>query len=127
VGTSYMNCKIKVLRKKHNDTLKDLSNKINYDYSNLSKIERGIYQPSLELLKKIANIYNVDMNYFFEEYNGYTPDENNFIGELDISHEELLKKYNLVLDGKKLSKSELEFVIEVVRNLRTTFNIENEH
>jgi transcriptional regulator with XRE-family HTH domain len=115
--------KIKVLRKKHRDTLKDLSNKINYDYSNLSKIERGIYQPSLELLKKIANVYNVDMNYFFDDY---TSDENKFMGELDISHEALLKKYKLVLDGQKLSKSELEFVIEVIRNLRTTFNNEKQ-
>ncbi|PAE44095.1 helix-turn-helix domain-containing protein [Bacillus sp. 7884-1] len=123
-----MKGKIKVLRKKHRDTLKDLSNKINYDYSNLSKIERGIYQPSLDLLKKIANVYNVDMNYFFDDYNAYTPEENKFMGEVDISsHEELLNKYNLVLDGKKLSKNELEFVIEVIRNLRTTFNNENQN
>lgn len=113
--------KLKVLRKKNNDTLKSLANKINYDYSNLSKIERGIYQPSLELLAKIADVYNVEMNYFFEENNGYTPEESNFIGELDISHDELLKKYNLVLDGKKLSKTELEFMIEVIRKLRTSF------
>jgi transcriptional regulator with XRE-family HTH domain len=123
-----MHGKIKVLRKKHKDTLMDLSNKINYDYSNLSKIERGIYQPSLELLKKIANVYNVDMNYFFDDYNDYTSDEIKFMGEVDISsNEELLKKYNLVLDGKKLSKSELEFVIKVIRNLRTTFNTENQN
>jgi hypothetical protein len=38
-----------------------------------------------------------------------------------------LKKYKLVLDGQKLSKSELEFVIEVIRNLRTTFNNEKQH
>jgi transcriptional regulator with XRE-family HTH domain len=123
-----MKGKIKVLRKKNRDTLKDLSNKINYDYSNLSKIERGIYQPSLELLKKIANVYNVDMNYFFDDYNDYTSDESKFMGELDISsHEELLKKYNLVLDGKKLSKKEIEFVIEVIRNLRTTFDNEDQN
>jgi transcriptional regulator with XRE-family HTH domain len=116
-----MKYKIKVLRKKHNDTLKALANKINYDYSNLSKIERGIYQPSLELLRKIAEIYNVDMNYFFEGDNGYTSEENIFMGELDICHEELLKNYNIMLDGKKLSEEELEFAIEIVRKLRTTF------
>jgi transcriptional regulator with XRE-family HTH domain len=117
-----MNYKIKVLRKKHNDTLKALANKINYDYSNLSKIERGIYQPSLELLRKIVEVYNVDMSYFFEGDNGYTLEENIFMGELDISNEELFKKYDLVLDGKKLSKTELEFLIDVIRKLRTTFN-----
>jgi transcriptional regulator with XRE-family HTH domain len=116
-----MKYKIKVLRKKHNDTLKSLANKINYDFSNLSKIERGIYQPSLEVLRKIAEVYNVDMNYFFEGDNGYTSEENILMGELDISHEELLKKYDIILDGKKLSKAELEFVIDIVRKLRTTF------
>lgn len=116
-----MNGKIKVLRIKNNDTLKSLANKINYDYSNLSKIERGIYQPSLDLLGKIANIYNVDMNYFFEGNNTNTLEESNFMGELDISRKELLKKYNLVLDGKKLSKTEIEFIIEVIRKLRSTF------
>ncbi|WP_410255766.1 helix-turn-helix domain-containing protein [Bacillus cereus] len=48
-----MNSKIKELRKKNGDTLKSLAEKINYDYSNLSKIERGIYTPSLTLLKKL--------------------------------------------------------------------------
>ncbi|MFJ5760230.1 helix-turn-helix domain-containing protein [Neobacillus sp. NPDC093182] len=120
-----MNYKIKALRKKNGDTLKELSSKINYDYSNLSKIERGIYQPSLEILKKIAEVYSVSINYFFEECNSYTPDERNFIGELDICNEDLLNKYELVIDGKKLSEKELEFVIEVIRNLRSTFNNNN--
>jgi transcriptional regulator with XRE-family HTH domain len=117
-----MKHRIKELRKKHGDTLKDLAKKLNYDYSNLSKIERGLYDPSLELLRKIADIYNVDMTYFFSEDNSYTPEETNFMGELDICRDELLKKYNLVLDGKKLSKTELEFVIEIIRKLRMTIN-----
>jgi transcriptional regulator with XRE-family HTH domain len=114
--------KIKELRKKNGDTLKDLSSKLNYDYSNLSKIERGMYEPSLGLLRKIADIYNVNMNYFFPEDNGYTSEETNFIGELDICHEELFNKYNLVLDGKNLSKTELELVIDIIRKLRITID-----
>ncbi|MGR5864740.1 helix-turn-helix domain-containing protein [Bacillus cereus] len=35
---------------------------MDYDYSNLSKIERGIYKPSLELLDKIATVYNININ-----------------------------------------------------------------
>jgi transcriptional regulator with XRE-family HTH domain len=120
-----MKYKIKVLRKKNGDTLKNLAKKINYDYSNLSKIERGLYEPSLELLRKIAETYHVDMSYFFEGDNDFTLDEAHFMGELDISGEELLKKYDLVLDGKKLSKSEIEFVIEVIRRLRMSFDENN--
>jgi transcriptional regulator with XRE-family HTH domain len=117
-----MNNKIKVLRKENGDTLKKLAKKINYDYSNLSKIERGIYQPSLELLEKIADIYNVNLTYFFGEDTTYTLKENIFkIGEVNLNCEDLLKKYDLMLDGKKLSKTEFKFVTEVIRTLRQTF------
>jgi transcriptional regulator with XRE-family HTH domain len=115
-----MNDKIKVLRKKNGDTLKELANKINYDYSSLSKIERSIYQPSLELLEKIADVYNINMVYFFGEDTSYSLNEIKFIGEVDLSCEDILKKYDLMLDGKKLSKTEFKFVTDVIRNLRQT-------
>jgi transcriptional regulator with XRE-family HTH domain len=117
-----MNYRIKELRKKHRDTLKDLASKLNYDSSNLSKIERGMYEPSIGLLRKVAEIYNVNMNYFFPEHNGYSSEETNFMGELDICREELVKKYNLMLDGKKLSQTELELVINIIRKLRITID-----
>lgn len=53
-----MRTRIKEVRNQFGDTLQSLSQKIDYDYSNLSKIERGIYKPSLELLDKIATVYN---------------------------------------------------------------------
>lgn len=115
-----MNDKIKVLRKKNGDTLKELANKINYDYSNLSKIERGIYKPSLELLEKIAGVYNVNMIYFFGEDTSNTLNEINFVSDVDLGCKDLLKKYDLTLDGKKLSKNEFKFVTDVIRNLRQT-------
>jgi transcriptional regulator with XRE-family HTH domain len=116
-----MEFKIKLLRKENGDTLKELANKINYDYSNLSKIERGIYQPSLELLEKVADIYNVPMTYFFEKDN-YTSNEINFIHKVNLNCKDLLKKYDLMLDGKKLSNTEFEFVTNVIRKLRQTFH-----
>jgi transcriptional regulator with XRE-family HTH domain len=115
-----MEYKIKLLRKENGDTLKELANKINYDYSNLSKVERGIYHPSLELLGKVADVYNVPMTYFFEKEN-YTSNEMNFLHEVDLNSEDLLKKYDLMLDGKKLSKTEFKFVTDVIRKLRDTF------
>lgn len=58
--------KMRKLRKEHNDTLKDLAQKIDYDYSNLSKMERGLYTPSIEILNKIIKIYGVSPTYFLE-------------------------------------------------------------
>lgn len=45
---------IRVLRKKRGDTLEQLAFVIGTDPSNLSRIERGVQQPSTESLKTIA-------------------------------------------------------------------------
>jgi transcriptional regulator with XRE-family HTH domain len=109
--------KIKEIRKKNGDTLKGLAQKVNYDYSNLSKIERGLYEPSLSLLKKIADVYNVNVAYFLDGHQ-HTSEEASLMANLDLSLEELSSKYDLLLDGKKLSETELDLVIEVIRKLR---------
>ncbi|EJQ56515.1 Probable transcriptional regulator [Bacillus mycoides] len=115
-----MNSKIKELRKKNGDTLKSLAQKLNYDYSNLSKIERGIYTPSLTLLKRIANIYDVDMWYLLsdEDEERKEKDENEFLQDLDMDLKELSIKYNITLDGKSITEDEMEFIIHIIRQLR---------
>ncbi|QQT02530.1 helix-turn-helix transcriptional regulator [Peribacillus psychrosaccharolyticus] len=113
--------KIKELRIKHGDTLKNLAQKINYDYSYLSKIERGMNTPSLPLLKKIADVYEVDITYLIKIENKYTSAEQRFMHDIDTNLEDLAKKYNLSLDGQEITPKEMEFMIEVIRKLRFTF------
>ena len=45
-------------------TQKDLAEKLDIAVQSVSKWELGITTPRLTMLKKIANIFNVDMNYF---------------------------------------------------------------
>ncbi|CDN39599.1 helix-turn-helix domain-containing protein [Bacillus thuringiensis] len=52
-----MHVRIKEIRKEFGDTLQNLAQKIDYDYSNLSKVERGIYTPSLEFLIQSIRIF----------------------------------------------------------------------
>ncbi|UYX52216.1 helix-turn-helix domain-containing protein [Bacillus thuringiensis] len=115
-----MGHRIKEVRKQNGDTLKTLAEKINYDYSNLSKIERGIYNPSLTLLQKISNIYTVDIEYLigFEPKDNCLDDEKQFIRDINLNSRDLPKKYNLILDGKPASEDELELIIQVIRKLR---------
>ena len=110
--------RIKEIRKKNGDTLKELAAKINYDYSNLSKIERGIYSPSISLLKKIAGVYGVDFVHLLDETEKLTTAEERLMYDLDLSSEELLKKYTLLLDGQKLTEEEIDFIINTLRILR---------
>lgn len=109
--------KIRELRKKNGDTLKKLAEKINYDYSNLSKIERGLEKPSISLLKKIANVYDVQISNFCD-HNTSTSEDTSFMESIDISSKELFKKYHFVLDGKRLSEQELGLTLEIIRELR---------
>lgn len=111
--------KIKELRLKHGDTLKDLAKKINYDFSYLSKIEREINTPSISLLKKVAKTYNVNITYLIEsDEDIYTSAEKSFISDLDLDMEDILDKYHLTLDGKDITEEELDFMIGILRKLR---------
>lgn len=104
--------KIKKLRKENRDTLKSLAAKIDYDWSNLSKVERGIYGASIELVRKIIDVYDVNPNYFFE---GFTQSEGNLIKEDHDDLYELKKKY--VFKKGEVEATEEE-IIEAIKLLR---------
>ena len=108
--------KIRELRQKNGDTLQDLSRKINYDYSNLSKVERGKYKTTPDLLASISEVYHVDMRYFFEDF---TVEEGQLLKESDLSPSKLMKEYDFEVDGKKATTEEVEQAIRLIRYLRS--------
>ncbi|MBH0357698.1 helix-turn-helix transcriptional regulator [Bacillus toyonensis] len=122
-----MKNRIKEVRKKNGDTLKDLAKKINYDYSNLSKIERGFYTPSIELLKRISVIYNVNLQYLIEmnSESECTSNEKLFIQDIYLNSDELFQKYNFILDGKQATVEEMELVIQIIRQIRKLIDNKN--
>ena len=111
---------IKRLRKRNNDTLKDLGKKVNFNFSNLSKIERGLRKPTFELLEDISKIYDVPMSTFFDDRevpeeldefdiewktlkqeakdNGYTPEELREIAEflIKLRKKKWLESYKII-------------------------------
>lgn len=58
--------RIRDLRKQHDYTLKDLSDKTGLSVSFLSQVERGSTSLALTSLKKIADAYDVPITDFFE-------------------------------------------------------------
>jgi transcriptional regulator with XRE-family HTH domain len=121
--------RVRELRLQHKDTLKELAEKIEYDHSNLSKIERGIYKGQIDVFQKIADVYGVDVSYFSYtdgELETFTDNEKEFIFEPDLSKETIKKKYSLIdnddLGGQPLSDDEVEFIIEQVKSLRRAMN-----
>ncbi|HDR8464815.1 TPA: helix-turn-helix transcriptional regulator, partial [Bacillus cereus] len=104
--------RIKEIRKQFGDTLQSLACKIDYDYSNLSKVERGVYTPSLELLNKIANVYKIEITDLL--YQPELHDKKN----IALEYKNISENYSLQLDGKQISEDELEFLIQSVRLFR---------
>lgn len=108
--------KIKKLRKENKDTLKELAKKIDYDWSNLSKVERGIYGASIELLKKITDVYQINPGYFFGD--DFTESEGNLLIEDNLNPSDLKEKYNFVVDGVLATDDEIKEAIKLIRLLR---------
>jgi transcriptional regulator with XRE-family HTH domain len=98
--------KIKDLRVKKGYTLEELGDKINFNYSNLSKIERGIRPPTLELIEKLSEFYNVPLSYFFGEENPI-PEELKKLGAEWVTVVEELKE-------KEITPEEIKAIIEIL-------------
>ncbi|OQR53586.1 helix-turn-helix transcriptional regulator [Bacillus sp. CDB3] len=109
-----MRFKIKETRKRFGDTLLSLAEKINYDYSNLSKIERGVYTPTLDLLHKIATVYNMEISDLIVHSNVASKKI------LDIGDMELLQYYTFTLNKEEISQEELSFLIQTLQIMRQT-------
>ena len=64
--------KLKALRKEKDESLEDVAKFIGSSKSLLSKYERGLSEPGLRVLKKLADHFNVTLDYLF----GFTNDKN---------------------------------------------------
>ncbi|MCQ6530333.1 helix-turn-helix domain-containing protein [Bacillus mycoides] len=107
-----MRIKIKEVRKQYGDTLQSLAQKVNYDYSNLSKVERGIYIPSLDLLSKIANVYNIEIIDLL-----CIPDLD-CKKQIPLDTKDISNQYYLSVDGEQISEDELKLLLQSVRSFR---------
>lgn len=96
-----INKKIKQIRFEKEMTLKDLSEETGLSISFLSQIERGSTSLAITSLKKIAESFNVNMTYFFEEIENHNyvlkeEDQTDFKVEgSDVKHIRLAGKFPL--------------------------------
>ncbi|MCQ6530330.1 helix-turn-helix domain-containing protein [Bacillus mycoides] len=109
-----MEVKIKEVRKQYGDTLQSLAQKINYDYSNLSKVERGIYTPSLDLLNKIAKVYKIEL------VDLLCISDLECKKEIPLDTKDISNQYYLSVDGEQISEGELKLLLQSVRSFRNT-------
>jgi len=51
--------KLRLLRQRQGLTVRELAKQVGVSFSNIASIERGTSKPSLDLLKKLADLYEV--------------------------------------------------------------------
>lgn len=61
--------KLKLIRSKAKRTQIQMANDLNISQNVISQYENGKKKPSIDTVKIIANVYNVDMNWFFKNLN----------------------------------------------------------
>lgn len=108
--------KIRKLRLGNNDTLKSLSKKIDFDYSNLSKVERGKYGVSYELLKSLVYLYGVDPRYFFDGFSGAGGE---LFMEDNLDPTALKEKYYFNVGGVEATDEEIMEAVRLIRSIRS--------
>lgn len=96
----YVGLKIRQLRKKRNLTQTELSAKIGVQQSDLSRMEKGEYRISLDTLFKILQVFEMNIQEFFEEV---VPKETT------NSQKEFLEEFS------SLSREEQEEILEFIR------------
>lgn len=113
--------KIKRLRKDRKLTLREAAEKVGLDHSYLSKIERGVQNPSLKTIESLSNFFDVDRSYFFTDdknLESFSNAEKQLAFERDLSIENLRKNYNITVDGKEVSDDEINVMLEVLKAYR---------
>ncbi|MCT8139005.1 helix-turn-helix transcriptional regulator [Anaerobacillus sp. CMMVII] len=105
--------RIKNLRIEHGMTLKELGTAIEFNYSNLSKIERGSRKPAIEVLENLSSYFQIDISYFFTGQKNLQNEEKQLkrlskeMKEKNISLEELRELMN-EFEAMKLGRSSME-------------------
>lgn len=102
--------RLKGLRNEKNWTIEQVAEKLNIGRSTYAGYETEFRKPSIEILKKIAKLYDVSVDYII----GLTDDKNIKAVETDVS--EYLKKDNLNWDGVPLNE-------ELLRPIRDMLEI----
>lgn len=96
--------KIKELRKKNNLKLEELAEKTGLSISYISLIERGLKNPSLKALEKIAKAFKLPPSYFLSENE-------------DESIETFLRTKTL------LDEEERRMIIQLIKSLEKRKNV----
>lgn len=111
--------RIAELREQKGWTQEQLATYIGITRAALSHYEKNRREPDYETLTQLANLFQVSVDYLIGRTDRpvlpVDRDVQQFVDDLELSDAEILKKFNLMIDGRKLTDEEAKRFIAFVR------------
>ncbi|WP_123041939.1 helix-turn-helix domain-containing protein [Cohnella candidum] len=111
--------RIAFLRDQRGLTQEELASSLGISRAALSHYEKNRREPDTETLSKVADLFSVSIDYLVgrtESPNGKVDaDVRQFLDEVELSDAELLERFALTIDGRKLTPDEARRFIAFVR------------
>ncbi len=99
--------KIVQLRKERNLTQKELARIVGVHFSHMSRYERGISLPSVDVVKKLAQMFHVSADYLlFDDSQAMVP--------ADITDQELLQQFERISRMSEREKTAVKTILEAL-------------
>ena len=113
---------IRFLRTKKGYSQDDIANMLGYkSFTTILKWESGVSEPPLKALKKLSEIFNIDMNDLATKKLAYNTNEDNNAYYLDDDARDMAQflyenpDYKVLFDAsRKVKKEDIEFVKEMI-------------
>lgn len=111
--------RIAELREKLGWTQEELASTVGITRAALSHYEKNRRKPDFETLTLLADRFDVSIDYLIgrtkQEKMTVDSDVREFVDGLELSDQDLLERFNLTIDGRKLTEDEAKRFIAFVR------------
>lgn len=111
--------RIAELREQRGWTQEELATSVGITRAALSHYEKNRRKPDFETLTRLADRFDVSIDFLIgrtkHERTTMDPDVREFVDGLELSDEDLLERFNLTVDGRKLTEEEAKRFIAFVR------------
>ncbi len=113
---------IRFLRTKKGYSQDDIANMLGYkSFTTIQKWESGVSEPPLKALKKLSEIFNIDMNDLATKKLSYNTNEDNNVYYLDDDARDMAQfmyenpEYKVLFDASRnVKKEDIDFVKQMI-------------
>lgn len=111
--------RLAALREHYGFTQEEVANRLKISRAALSHYETNRREPDYETLLKFADYYHVSVDYLLgrtgQDGKDPLPPVDTFMDSLELSDENLLNRFSLTIDGRRLSSQEAKRFIAFIR------------